>query len=109
MSDETEPEPDDVRVSMEITGTYDDVLSRLNTVEERRDGVEPLVQDVEIVLETLERMGEGTRSAVADNLPGDTAAELDAESVVELLHVLKRYDLVVLEGNTWKPRRRSDG
>jgi hypothetical protein len=104
MSDETEPAGDDVTVSMEITGTYDDVLSRLSPTEERRQGIEPLLQDVEVVLETLERMGEGTRSAVANNLPTETAAELDAEAVVELLHVLKRYDLVVLEGNTWKPK-----
>lgn len=109
MSDEAEPDSEDVQVSMEITGTYDEVLSRLSTVEERRDGVEPLIRDVEVVLETLERMGEGTRSAVADNLAGETAVEMDAEAVVELLHVLKRYDLVVLEGNTWKPSDREDG
>lgn len=105
MSDESEVESEGVNVSMEITGTYDEVLARLSPVEERRDGIDPLVEDVETVLETLERMGEGTRSAVSKNLPGDTNAELDAEAVVELLHVLKRYDLVVLEGNTWKPRR----
>ncbi|QIB73278.1 hypothetical protein GL213_12790 [Halogeometricum borinquense] len=108
MSEETEPDTEDVQVSMEITGSYDDVLSRLSPVEKRRDGINSLIQDVEIVLETLERMGEGTRSAIAKNLPGDTTAELDAEAVVELLHVLKRYDLVVLEGNTWKPRQRDE-
>lgn len=102
--DEAESDEGDVRVSMEITGTYDDVLSRLGRHEERRPGVEPLVRDIEVVMETLERLGEGTRSAIAKNLTAETTADLDAEAVVELLHVLKRYDLVVLEGNTWKPR-----
>jgi hypothetical protein len=102
MDDDSNSE-DDVAVSMEITGTYDEVLSKLVVTEDDHEALRPLLHDVELVLETLDRMGEGTRSAVAKNLPGEMTVDYDAEAVVELLQVLKRYDLVVLDGNTWKP------
>jgi hypothetical protein len=94
---------DDVSVTMEITGSYDEVLSKLHAEEEGRPGLEPLMEDVDILLDTLDRMEEGTRSAIADRLPEEMTVDYDAEAVVDLLQVLKRYDLVTLEGNTWKP------
>jgi hypothetical protein len=100
---------DDVSVTMEITGTYDEVLSKLHAEEESRPGIEPLMEDIDILLETLDRMEEGTRSAIANKLPEQMTVDYDAEAVVDLLQVLKRYDLVVLEGNTWKPGPEGDG
>jgi hypothetical protein len=55
------------------------------------------------VLETVRDLGGGTRSAIAAELPADLSASYDAEGVVDVLQLLQRYDLVVLEGNTWRP------
>ncbi|WP_135305930.1 hypothetical protein [Haloarcula amylovorans] len=94
---------DGVSVSMEVTGPYDDVISKLKSSTTERDAIGPLMGDVQLLLETVERMGGGTRSAIADQLPPEMTADFDAEAVVETCQVLERYDLVVLEGNTWKP------
>lgn len=88
---------------MEISGSYDDVLSRLNQGEDNRIPLGPFVHDVELILTTLERMGEGTRSAIADQVSDEIVADYDAQLLVNLLQVLKQFDLVVLDGNTWKP------
>lgn len=103
MSDDEEQATDGVSVSMEIAGPYEEVVSKLKSEESRPDALAPLASDVEILLETVQRMGGGTRSAIADELPGEMAADYDAAAVVETMQVLERYDLVVLEGNTWKP------
>jgi hypothetical protein len=103
MSDDEAEAADDVSVSMEITGRYEEVVSKLKSEQSRPDTLAPLASDVEILLETVQRMGGGTRSAIADELPGEMAADYDAAAVVETMQVLERYDLVVLEGNTWKP------
>ncbi|WP_435180916.1 hypothetical protein [Halorussus sp. AFM4] len=109
MSEQQELESGDVSVSMEITGSYDNVLAKLNRGQESPDVLEPFIQDVESVLTTIERMEEGTRSSVARNLPDGMTVDYDAEEVVDLLQVLKRYDLVVLEGNTWKVSPKYEG
>lgn len=103
MSDDEETDADSVSVSMEISGRYEDVVSKLKAEESRPDALVPLTADLEVLLETVQRMGGGTRSAIAEELPGDMAADYDAAAVVETMQVLERYDLVVLEGNTWKP------
>lgn len=100
MTDETD---EDVTVSMEITGEYDDVLSKLQRPEASDPSLVPLVTDIETLLETVVRLDGGTRSAIAKQLPADMTADFDAQAVVDTLQVLERYDLVVLEGNTWKP------
>jgi hypothetical protein len=103
MAEDEEEDVDSVSVSMEITGQYEDVVSKLKSEESRPDALAPLAADLETLLETVQQMGGGTRSAIADELPGETAADYDAAAVVETMQVLERYDLVVLEGNTWKP------
>lgn len=108
MDDQADDDPGAVTVSMEIAGPYEDVLSRLKYERSAGAPLKPFVHDVELVLETLERMGEGTRSAVANELPDETTVEYDAAAVVDLLQVLKRYGLVTLEGNTWKPNATED-
>lgn len=106
------PEPNDesgksVTVSMELAGEYDDVMARLDTDPSAGHELAPLVDDVERVLETVERVGGGTRSTIAEALAG-TTVEYDAEGVVPLLQVLERYGLVTLEGNTWYPGTRRE-
>ena len=102
MTDDAD-EDTDVTVSMEITGEYDEVLSKLQQAESSDPSLVPLVTDVETLLETVVRLDGGTRSAIAQALPADVTADFDAQAVVDTLQVLERYDLVVLEGNTWKP------
>jgi len=103
MSEDEQQDADGVAVSMEITGQYEDVVSKLKSEQSRPDALAPLTADLETLLDTVKRMGGGTRSAIAGELPGEMAAEYDAAAVVETMQVLERYDLVVLEGNTWKP------
>ncbi|MFB6107455.1 MAG: hypothetical protein ABEJ82_01280 [Haloplanus sp.] len=92
-----------VSVSMEISGEYDEVLSRLDAGKAGRSDLGPFVDDVDLLLEAVVETGGGTRSALAERLPAETTVSFDAEAVVDLLRVLERYDLVVLDGNTWKP------
>ena len=102
MSDETD-ESDDVTVSMELSGPYDDVLSKLQPAEAGSESLVPLLSDLETLLDTVVRINGGTRSVIAEQLPPETAADFDPQAVVEALQVLERYDLVVLDGNTWRP------
>jgi len=92
-----------VRISVEIEGEYDDVVPRIQLPEEESTHLDPLVSDIETVLAVLVRFEGGTRSAIAERLPDEMVATYEAEGLVDLLSVLERYDLVELEGNTWKP------
>lgn len=103
MSGNEDETDDDVTISIEIEGAYENVVPKLQQSGTEPDYTESLTDDVSTVLETLVRMDGGTRSAVADRLPDDMAVSYDAQAVVDLLPVLERYDLVVLEGNTWYP------
>ncbi len=103
MAEETENDGDGVSVSVEITGNYDDVVTKLRSPDGGNGVIEPVADDLGVLLETIVEMNGGTRSAIAERLPAEMAVEYDAEAVVEALQVLARYDLVVLEDNTWKP------
>ncbi|WP_424000440.1 hypothetical protein ACOZ4I_13655 [Haloarcula salina] len=103
MSDEDDIEDENVTVSMEISGDYEEVMSKLSMEESGTTSLAPLLDDLETLLETVVRMDGGTRSAIAQQLPDTMSVNFDAQAVVDTLQVLERYDLVVLEGNTWKP------
>jgi len=103
MSDEDDIEDENVTVSMEISGDYEEVMSKLSMEESGTTSLAPLLDDLETLLETVVRMDGGTRSAIAQQLPDTMSVTFDAQAVVDTLQVLERYDLVVLEGNTWKP------
>ncbi|EMA15543.1 MULTISPECIES: hypothetical protein [Haloarcula] len=103
MGDEEDIEDEAVSVSMEISGNYDEVMSKLATEDEGSTSLVSLLDDLEQLLDTVVRMDGGTRSAIAQQLPKDMTVSFDAQAVVDTLQVLERYDLVVLEGNTWKP------
>jgi hypothetical protein len=108
MTDGADDDSDDVTVSMELSGPYDEVLGKLQPADASSDSLVPLVADMETLLETVQRIDGGTRSVIAEALPADTAAEFDAGAVVDALQLLERYDLVVLDGNTWRPGPRLD-
>lgn len=102
--DTERPEIDEsVAVSLELTGKYDSVIEKLRTTRSKGDDLSPVVTDLSAIRETVVRLDGGTRSVIADGLPEDTAVSYDSEAVVDALQVLKRYGLVVLDGNTWKP------
>lgn len=103
MENDSDGDGDTVEVSMSISGPYDDVLPKLQSGAPRRDAIKPIIDDLEILLETIDRMNGGTRSAIAQQLPSKMTGTFDAEAVVETLQVLERYELVALDGNTWKP------
>jgi len=103
MRDGTDDGSDEVTVSMELSGPYDDVLGKLRPAESGAGSLRPLVADLETVLDTVRRTDGGTRSVIAEQLPAETAADFDPQAVVDALQVLERYDLVVLDGNTWRP------
>ena len=99
---------DGVRVAMEISGDYDEVVAKLATDSTEGPDLDELLADVRAILETIERIDGGTRSAIARNLPAEMTADYDAEAVVMVLQVLEGYGIVTLEGNTWYPGRRID-
>jgi hypothetical protein len=103
MDDDQNTDLNTVSVSMEISGPYSEVVSKLKSDKTSVAGLEPLTTDIEALLTTVQQIDGGTRSAIAENLPADTSIELNAQAVVETMQVLERYDLVVLEDNTWKP------
>lgn len=94
---------DGVTVSLEIEGEYDEVVSKLRTQETDGAGLEPVLSDMTAVLNAVVQTGGGTRSVIVESLPSKMAVAYDAEEIVSLLTVLQKYDLVVLDGNTWKP------
>lgn len=100
---EDQPDDESVSVSMKITGEYDDVISKLTTGTDRREELVPLFADLEILIETIIQMDGGTRSAIAQRLPADTAVSSDAESLVDIHNVLEWYDLVILDEKTGNP------
>ena len=102
MTDSESANNDVIRVSMELSGPYEDVMEKLGSKTGPDDSIEPLLGDVEQVLDTVEQMQAGTRSTIAAELPAEMTVDYDAESLVDLLQVLKRYGLLELDGNTWK-------
>lgn len=102
MNEDDSETGDSVSVSMELTGEYDEVLSKLST-DAQEDHLAPLTDDLATIVATVDRIDGGTRSAVANNLPGEMTVDYDPEGVVTALQVLERYGLVTLEGNTWYP------
>lgn len=93
---------ENVDISVELDGPYDEIVAILGRPESEDPELGPLVADLATVLETVERINGGTRSRIASHLPDDMGVPVDAEEVVALLRVLERYDLVQLDGNTWR-------
>jgi hypothetical protein len=94
---------ENVRISVELSGSYDRVVEKLSVDDSAAIVPEPFVDDVRRVLETVLRVDGGTRSRIADALPEGMSVAYDSDRVVEMLQVLQTYDLVELDGNTWRP------
>lgn len=92
-----------VDITVEITGKYDDVVPRLQQPTPERESVSTVMADLSVLLDTVVRIGGGTKSVIAEELPEELEHRYDAEGVVDALRLLARYDIVVLDGNTWTP------
>lgn len=92
-----------VHVSVELSGPYDAVTSKLVSTESSDFLPKTFSHDVQVILETVVRIDGGTRSRITDELPDEMGVEYDSEQLVNLLQVLAAYELVELDGNTWKP------
>jgi len=102
MSDDSET-PDSVSATVELEGKYDEIAMILGRTPGAMDELEPLTDDMEAVLEIVGRTGGATKSRIAEELPGDVTADFDADTVIHVLRVLELYELVRLDGNTWRP------
>lgn len=94
---------DSVTATVELAGDYDEIAAILGREEEARQELHAVGEDLEAVLEIVQRTGGTTKSQLVDDLPAGVTADLDADSVIHVLRVLELYDLVTLDGNTWRP------
>ena len=102
MSDDSET-PDSVSATVELVGEYEEIATILGRSPGAMDELDPVTDDMEAVLEIVGRTGGATKSRIADELPGDVTADFDADTVIHVLRVLELYELVRLDGNTWRP------
>jgi len=100
MSD-TDENHDSVTTTVELSGTYDDVVDILGVVGTEYSELSVVTDDLAAVLDVVVRTGGATKSAIADE--ASASVDLDAEAVIHALRVLELYDFVQLDGNTWKP------
>jgi len=90
-----------IYIRAEIEGPGEEVLARLTGTAEapyEYEELQPVVEDLTQLLETIERTGGGIRSSVA----ADTDLQASGEGVRHMLELLREYGLVTLEGNTWR-------
>jgi hypothetical protein len=92
-----------VETTVELTGEYEDIASILGNEEDSIAELDPLAADLEAILDIVGRTGGATKSHVVEELPSDVTADVDTDAVIHMLRVLELYDLVVLDGNTWRP------
>lgn len=102
MEDENR-EVGDVDATIELTGSYERIAEIIGGSRVTGGELDAVVDDLEAVVEVVARTGGATKSGVAEELPSSVSADLDAESVIHVLRVLELYDVVVLDGNTWRP------
>lgn len=102
MSDDTESS-EEIRTTVEIEGRYEQIADLLGSNESEYAQLGAVEDDMVSVLRIVTRTGGATKSRIAEELPSDVAADLDSDAVIHVLRVLELYDLVELDGNTWRP------
>lgn len=103
MSEKLDKVDENVDITVELTGEYDDVVEKLRTPTGEQEWLGPVLTDFSRLLETVRQLDGGTRSVIVDHLPPEMHHAYNADAVVDALQILARYDLVVLDGNTWTP------
>lgn len=102
MTDESEKEGS-ITATVELSGEYEAIADIIGGSEDRYPELAVVGDDLAAVLDVLVRTGGATKSQLVADLPGDLAGAFDADNVVHALRVLAAYDLVRLDGNTWRP------
>lgn len=102
MDESSNTDDGSVSTTVELSGTYEQIEKILG--QDRQRGLEmgSVVDDMNAVLDIVRRTDGATKSKIAADLPASTTAEFDADSVIHVLRVLEVYELVTLDGNTWR-------
>jgi len=75
----------EVSVTVELSGEYDDIMSRVMVDDRSRQEIQSVVKDFERLLDTIDAINGGTKSVIVENLPGDMAVDYDSDTVVSAL------------------------
>lgn len=92
-----------VIATVELSGEYEQIAKIIGAEESDYEETAVIAGDMEEVLNIVSWTGGATKSRIADELPPSVAAKLDTDAVIHVLRVLEIYDLVSLDGNTWRP------
>ena len=102
MADEDET-GDSVTATVELSGDYDEIAEILAVEGSDYPALSTVAEDMGAVLDIVTRTGGATKSRISEELSPDVTGELDVDSVIHVLRVLEVYELVRLDGNTWRP------
>lgn len=102
MPDEPESK-ESVEVTVELSGGYEQIAEIIGREGSEYEEIAVVADDLGAVLTIVTSTGGATKSRIAEELPPTVSTELDADAVIHVLRVLELYDLVTLDGNTWRP------
>lgn len=92
-----------VQTTVELVGDYEEIAEILGKSGSNAVEVEPVASDLVAILEIVSQTDGATKSQIAEEATGNATADFDGESVIHALRLLSLYDLVTLDGNTWRP------
>lgn len=90
---------ENIQTKIELEGKYDELIDIITKDESNLDNLDDIIDDFTNILRTVETIDGGTRSTIAESAD----VGYDAETTATVLGILQRYDLVLLEENTWYP------
>ncbi len=92
-----------VETTVKLTGRYENIAQILGESANVESKTRPVADDLAVILDIVDRTGGATKSQIAEEASGDVTADIDGDSVIHALRLLALYDLVTLDGNTWRP------
>lgn len=92
-----------IQTNVELAGNYEEIMEILEESGHKNEVFTSLLNDFEIILETIESIDGGTKSRIVTELPSNLSIDIEAEELVPILRVFENYELVTLDGNTWNP------
>jgi hypothetical protein len=102
MSNE-ESDHNTVETTVKLTGRYENIAQIIGESANVESKTRPVADDLAVILDIVDRTGGATKSQIAEEASGDVTADIDGDSVIHALRLLALYDLVTLDGNTWRP------
>lgn len=95
-------ESESVSATVELSGEYEEIVDIISTDESEHPKLTDITEDMGVVLDVITRTGGATKSQIPDEAPSNATVAFDGSSVIHVLRVLELYDLVHLDGNTWR-------